>query len=191
MAPLIAVYPMMVVMARVKLLMRLGTLSGSMTCSRICIGVAPMDCAISMMLGLTSRRLPSTRRATKGKAAMTSGTMEATVPTDVPTMRRVMGMTITMRMRKGTERRKLMMTLMTFMTGAGQGRMPFSSQATRIIPNGRPRRMAKKVERRVTYSVSQRASGKSRMTISHASASFSGVNALAKLIRHPPFRIRR
>ena len=47
--------------------------------------------AVSMIFGLTSRRLPSTSRATNGKAAMTSGTMDATVPTAVPTISRVSG----------------------------------------------------------------------------------------------------
>ena len=57
----------------------------------VCMGEAPILRDISMILGLSSRRLLSTRRATKGKAATTSGTMEATVPTAVPTTARVKG----------------------------------------------------------------------------------------------------
>ena len=109
-----------------------------------------MDWAISMMFGLTSRRLDSTRRATNGNAAMTSGTMEAVVPTDVPTITRVSGITITIRIRKGTERSRLMMTLMAFISSGGIGRMPFSSPATSSMPSGRPITMAKKVAMKVT-----------------------------------------
>ena len=67
-------------MAMAALLISEGTLSGSITLQMICSGDAPMLCAISMILGFTSRRLLSTRRATKGNAATTSGTMEATEP---------------------------------------------------------------------------------------------------------------
>ena len=74
----------MVVMAMVALEMREGIASGIMTLMMVCMGEAPILRDISMILGLSSRRLLSTRRATKGKAATTSGTMEATVPTAVP-----------------------------------------------------------------------------------------------------------
>ena len=191
MAPLMAVYPIMVVMAKVKLLMREGTLSGSSTCSMICIGVAPMLCAVSMMLGFTSRRLDSTSRATKGKAATTSGTMEATVPTEVPMISRVSGMTITIRIRKGMERNRLITTFRNFIKGFGRGRMPFASPATRIMPNGRPITMAKKVAKKVTYTVSHKACGKSLRNIAQASCNFSGVNALAKFMPVPPLRQMR
>ena len=69
-----------------------------------------MLCAASMILGLTSRRLLSTSLAINGKAAIVSGTMEATVPTGVPTISLVSGITMIMRIRKGTERSRFMIT---------------------------------------------------------------------------------
>ena len=84
--PLMAVYPRMVVMAMVMFEMREGILSGNITLTMIWKGAAPMLCAISITLGLTSLRLLSTSLTTKGKAAMVRGTMDAAVPTAVPAM---------------------------------------------------------------------------------------------------------
>ena len=94
--------------------------------------------AASMILPSTSRRLLSTRRATKGNAAATSGTMVAVVPTAVPMSRRERGNTMIIRIRKGMERSRLMMTLMTCMSQRGRGRTPFFSPATSNTPKGRP-----------------------------------------------------
>ena len=80
----------------------------------------------------------STRRATKGKAATMRGMMVATVPMLVPMINRERGMTRTIRMRKGTERRMLMMKLRTVITGRGRGMTPPSSPATISTPRGRP-----------------------------------------------------
>ena len=66
-----------------------------------------MLCAVSMIFGLISLMLLSTRRAINGKAAITSGTTVAGVPTTVPTIRRVSGKTIIISMRNGTERKRL------------------------------------------------------------------------------------
>ena len=112
-----------------------------------------------MVLWFTSRRLPSTRRAMNGNAAMTSGTMLATVPTTVPTISRVRGNTNTMRIRKGTERSRLMTTSSVRISHPGRGRTPFFSPTTRMTPSGRPMTMAKAVDKMVTYTVSQIASG--------------------------------
>ena len=127
-----------------------GTLSGSRTFVIIWNGEAPMLCAASIIEGLISRRLLSTSLATNGNAAITSGTIEATVPTAVPTISLVRGKTIIMRIRNGIERSRLIirsiilrMTLGTLMI------FPFSP-ATIRIPSGRPRTIAKKVERTVT-----------------------------------------
>ena len=49
-------------MAMVKLEMRDGMLSGNITFTIICIGEAPILCAISMIFGFNSRRLLSTKR---------------------------------------------------------------------------------------------------------------------------------
>ena len=117
---------------------REGTLSGIITLQMICMGVAPMLWAASMILPSTSRRLLSTRRATKGNAAATSGTMVAVVPTAVPMSRRERGNTMIIRIRKGMERSRLMMTLMTCMSQRGRGRTPFFSPATSSTPRGRP-----------------------------------------------------
>ena len=76
--------------------------------------------------------------------------MDATVPTEVPTIRRVSGMTTTIRIRKGMERRKLITTLMIFISQPGMGRTPLGSPATSIMPRGRPMMMANSVESRVT-----------------------------------------
>ena len=103
-----------------------------------------------MVFGLTSRRLPSASRAMKGKAAITSGTMLATVPTTVPTISRVSGNTSTIRIRKGIERSRLMTTFSACISPAGRGRTPPFSPTTRITPKGRPITMAKAVERIVT-----------------------------------------
>ena len=87
---------------------REGTLSGIITFTMICIGEAPMLWAVSMMLGFTSRKLLSTKRATKGKAAITSGTMDAGVPTTVPITNLVKGKTKIIKIKNGMERSKLM-----------------------------------------------------------------------------------
>ena len=128
----------MVVSAMVTFWIREGTLSGIITLQMICMGVAPMLWAASMILPSTSRRLLSTRRATKGNAAATSGTMVAVVPTAVPMSRRERGNTMIIRIRKGMERSRLMMTLMTCMSQRGRGRTPFFSPATSNTPKGRP-----------------------------------------------------
>ena len=123
-----------------------------------------MLCAASIMLGLTSLRLPSTRRATNGNAAMTSGTIDATVPTAVPTIRRVSGNTTIMSIRNGIER-SMFTKPSTFMSHVGSGRTPPRSPATRRTPSGRPIIIAKNVERTVTYNVSHIAKGNSLFTI--------------------------
>ncbi len=83
-----------------------------------------MLCAASIMLGSTSRRLLSARRAINGNAAMTSGTIEATVPTVVPTIARVSGRTIIINIRNGIERSRLTITLSIRIIGRGSGSTP-------------------------------------------------------------------
>ena len=124
--------------AVVKPLVREGSASGSITLKVICMGVQPMACAASKMPWSDSRREASTRRATKGKAATTKGMMDATVPTLVPMTTRERGMTSTIKIRKGTERSRLTMTLMTRMRARGRGRTPSGSPVTRMMPRGRP-----------------------------------------------------
>jgi len=102
------------------------------------MGVAPMLWAASMMLPSTSRRLLSTRRATKGNAAATSGTMVAVVPTAVPISRRDRGNTMIIKIRKGMERSRLIMTFSTCISQRGRGSTPFFSPATSSTPSGRP-----------------------------------------------------
>ena len=109
-----------------------------------------MLCAASMIFGLTSRRLLSTSLATKGKAAITSGTIEATEPIVVPTISLVSGNTTTIRIMNGTERRRLTMTLITFMSGRGSGSTPPLSPHTRSTPSGSPMMKAKTVATTVT-----------------------------------------
>ena len=136
--------------AMVKFCSREGMLSGIITLQMICMGVAPMLCAASMMLGSSSRRLLSTRRATNGKAATTSGTMVALVPTVVPMMRRESGKTMIIKIRNGIERSRLMRMFSTLISQRGSGSTPSLSPATSSTPSGRPITMAKAVERSVT-----------------------------------------
>lgn len=118
--------------------MREGRLSGIITLEMIWKGEQPMDWAASTTPLSTSRMEASTSRATKGKAATMRGMMVATVPMLVPMINRDRGMTRTIRMRKGTERRMLMMKLRTVITGRGRGMTPPSSPATISTPSGRP-----------------------------------------------------
>ena len=127
---------MMVVAAMVMLATRLGMLSGTITLVMICKGVAPMLWAASMTPGSTSRMLVSIRRETNGKDAMTSGTREATVPMDVPTIKRDSGM-----------------------THLGSGRMPLGSPVTSSTPKGRPMTSASRVATTVDQTVSQVSNG--------------------------------
>ena len=73
-----------------------------------------------------------------GKAATVSGTMEATVPREVPTITRVSGMIMTIRIINGMERSRLISTFRKPISGAGRGRMPFFSPVTSSTPSGRP-----------------------------------------------------
>ena len=97
-----------------------------------------MLCAASMMLPSSSRRLLSTSLATKGNAAATSGTTVAVVPTAVPMMALDTGSTIIIRIRKGMERRRLMMRFSMRMSHAGSGSTPPFSPATSSTPRGSP-----------------------------------------------------
>ena len=140
----------MVVRAVVMLEMRPGRHSGIMTLVMIWKGGAPMLWAASTTPSSSSRRLVSTRRATKGKAATTSGTMVALVPTVVPTMARVSGKTQIIRMRKGTLRRMLMTMFRMCISQPGRGSTPSLSPATSRTPSGRPSTRENAVERTVT-----------------------------------------
>ena len=119
---------------------RLGRASGSITLVTICQGLAPMLWAASTTPWSTSRRLPSTIRATRGKAAMTMGGMVAMVPTLVPTMTLDRGRQIIIRIRKGTLRSRLMTTFITVIMGLGRGFTPPFSPVTSSTPRGRPMR---------------------------------------------------
>ena len=134
----------------VMLEIRPGRHSGIMTLVMIWNGVAPMLWAASTTPSSSSRRLVSTKRATNGNAATTSGTMVALVPTVVPTMARVSGKTQIIRIRNGTLRRMLMMMLRTCISQPGRGRTPSLSPATSSTPSGRPMTSENAVESTVT-----------------------------------------
>ena len=140
----------MVVIAMVKLDIREGTDSGIITLQMICIGVAPILSAASIIFGFTSLREDSTSLDTKGKAAITRGIMEGAVPTTVPMISLVRGITRIIRIRKGTERSRLIITLRKCIKGAGRGLIPPFSPVTRRTPRGSPMTIEKKVERIVT-----------------------------------------
>ena len=143
-----------------------GIASGIITLTMVCMGEAPMLRDISMILGFSSRRLLSTNRATKGKAAMVNGTMEASVPTAVPMMALVNGNRRIIKIKNGTERRRLMITFNVFISQPGRGASPFFSPTTRRTPRGSPSSTAKNMAATVTYSVSQKASANCPFTIS-------------------------
>ena len=148
--PLMAEYPNTVVMVSVILEISEGILSGIITFTIICIGEAPMLWAVSMILGFTSRKLLSTKRATKGKAAITSGTMDAGVPTTVPITNLVKGKTKIIKIKNGIERSKLMIIFKICSIHFGiRNTLPFSP-ATSSTPKGSPITMAKKVAITVT-----------------------------------------
>ena len=127
-----------------------GTLSGISTLMMICIGVAPMLSAASITPGFTSRMQLSASLAMNGNDAITSGTMDATVPTGVPTMSLVSGMTMIIRIRKGTERSRLMHTSRIVINHLGRGRMPSLPPTANRIPKGSPITIAIAVETTVT-----------------------------------------
>ena len=137
-------------MAMVALEISDGTLSGISTLTMICSGDAPMLCAASMTPGLTSRIQLSASLAINGKAAMTSGTMDATVPTGVPTISLVNGITMIIRIRNGTERSRLISTSSRVSSHRGSGRMPSLPPTASSTPSGRPMMMAMAVETTVT-----------------------------------------
>ena len=76
-------------------------------------------------------------RATKGKAAITSGTMVALGPMVVPTMSLVRGMIAMSRIRNGMERMMFTITSRTLYR-TGWGAMPSFALVTRRTPRGSP-----------------------------------------------------
>ena len=140
----------MVVSAMVTFWISEGTLSGIMTLQIICKGDAPMLCAASMMLPSSSRRLLSTRRATKGNAAATSGTIVAVVPTAVPMSALERGRTMIINIRKGIERRRFIMMFSRCISQPGSGRTPSFSPVTSRTPSGSPITRESAVLRTVT-----------------------------------------
>ena len=81
---------------------------------------------------------------------MTKGTMDATVPTGVPTISLVSGITMIIRIRKGTERSRLIRTSSSVSSHLGRGRMPSLPPTASSTPSGRPIRIAMAVETMVT-----------------------------------------
>ena len=75
-------------------------------------------------------------------------------PMIFPTISLVTGITITRRMIKGTERRRLITTPKTRLN-SGNGRIPPRSVTTRAIPRGIPITYDNKEERNTIYTVSQ------------------------------------
>ena len=98
---------------------------------------APMDCAASITPWSISRSDCSTIRATNGAAETTSATIAAFVPIVVPTIMRVNGWIVIIRIRNGTERRMLTMPP-TIQLRLAIGWMPFLSLITRNTPSGIP-----------------------------------------------------
>ena len=132
-----------------------GLASSSSTRSRICSGEAPMESAASTTPWSTSRTELSTIRAIKGDEAMIKGTSVALEPMVVPMTARVMGMTHTSRMIKGTLRSRFT-PMPRIRLNTGQGYRPSLAVAASSSPRGSPIRYARAVEPTVMYRVSQR-----------------------------------
>ena len=92
---------------------------------------APEAIAASRTPGSISEREASTMRATKGLAATDSGTMAATVPRLVPTIRRERGRTSTIRIMKGKDLRVLINRSAIFLTIASCAAWPESLSLAR------------------------------------------------------------
>ena len=118
-------------------LMREGTASGRSTFFAICQFVAPMVFAASTTPGSTSWSALSTILATKGAAAMVSGTIAATGPIAFPTINLVSGITATIRITKGIERPTFIMAPRTVLRVLW-GLMPLASVTTIVTPRGSP-----------------------------------------------------
>ena len=92
-------------------------------------------------------------RAAKGAAVTTRGTTAPGTPSEVPTIKRVNGMSATSRMMKGTERPMLTIHP-TMVETIRLGRSPFGLVTTRRMPRGIPMTYAKMVATHVMMSVS-------------------------------------
>ena len=95
-----------------------------MKCIIVYTGDAPMDVAASMMPGFTSFKDDSTIRATIGIAPTVRGTIDATVPIEDPTTKRVNGMSNTSKIRNGSERVTFTMNPITAFTTRFSSRRP-------------------------------------------------------------------
>ena len=97
----------------------------------------PMLCAASITPCLTDDAEASTLLATIGNDAITSGTIVAEEPTDVPIMSLVNGIAATSIITKGTDLRRLTTDPKTlFRTGFGD--MPSGLLTDRNTPSGNP-----------------------------------------------------
>ena len=137
----------MVVIAMVAFDIKDEILSDNITFIIICNGEASMLCAISIVLGLTSLRLVSVSLAINGKAAMT---VDAVVPTTVPTINLVNGKTSIINIRNDTERSRLINKFKIRKSHFGIGNTPSFSSTTSKTPRGSPIRIANTVASIVT-----------------------------------------
>src|SRR5450830_1443013 len=119
----------------------------------ICQVVAPIPCAASTRPWSTSRSAVSTRRAMNGAEAIVSGTIAAAVPIDVPTKKRVNGITATSKMMNGVERTALT-SRPAMRLNAMLGRMPLRSVRCRAMPSGTPKTAPSRPEMPTIISVS-------------------------------------
>ena len=87
--------------------MRDGNASGSNTFRMICHGLPPKALAISINPCGTSSKLFSTNLAIKGAAPILKGTSAAFTPIEVPTNALVRGMSHTIKIIKGMDRKTL------------------------------------------------------------------------------------
>ena len=121
-----------------------GIASGIKTLKIIWRFWLPIARAAFTTSGSTSLRALSMTRATKGAAAMLSGTIVATVPMLVPKIKRDKGKSKIIKMIKGNERNTLttrLMTALSFFLGV----MPLGPVMHKRIPKGKPSKVENKV----------------------------------------------
>jgi hypothetical protein len=109
------------------------------------------------MPGLSSFKDVSTSLATNGIAAITSDTVAALGPSEVPATALVNGISTTIKIINGIERPILTITLRRQFR-IGFGAIEPGSVIVRITPSGSPNRYEKRVEKKTMYSVALRPS---------------------------------
>ncbi len=118
-----------------------GSACGSSTLKTMVQVPPPIDWAASISPWSTSRSAASTSRAKNGMAAITRGTTAPVGPMETPTIRRVKGISATIRIRKGKDRPMFTTAPMILLTTTFCRTPPRSVRISRT-PSGTPNRTA-------------------------------------------------